>query len=791
MALEDVILRSKAIAPDVSGIWCCAVHPNETEVVVARENGSLVLYGLEYFQNVPHFTQLRHTGGRVGRTITQMAYLDLSGLKGGSAGRFLLASYLSGQIVAYDSETLFPVSVYQRTGGAVWDMAVSGDAVFAALSDGTWHQLQVRLAPSSTGGSASGNRLVPQLELVRIVPGVSGADRALSVAVSPALRMAVGTDDAGNVHAWRLPEAVEEADKAGVSRLRGHQSLWTTRLPKGMALCVAIVGAGGARPVVAVGTSVGDVALLDVQNGDLFNTFSQHRGPVCTLAVDDTASAHDGGGVLYANGWHESLRCYRLHPETGEWYPAEVKRRTHNHEASQLCLLPRHQLLLSASRDGTVLYAPLAGLFEAPAMYVNVSTQQYAYASARDLLMHTRQGRVEVFSIASQGRHWAPLFAHSVSGQFHLSGLWCDPQLRYFVFATDERAVLVHVVWNAGRVGRLEEVCELPAGTGVLDVLFTPTTSSEDNEKEEEEEEEKEKDGVRSSLGSVYVLFDNGVAHVTLAEGYPVIYTAFPLPRTAGEGENGFVSPSASQAVISEGVRPQKLLLQPISEVGNANGGVLLVAGLRGLWRGALSVDGCLGPTDAFALVSSSDVPSFALAPVAAASGDLFSHLACVPRLRPSKGDVKSTTTESEGSSCGTQWIGLSHTEGQYRTLPDYAAQLKKIRKTSRRTFFPRSLPHDVTFVAALPPPSHDSGDAGSSGYSSSSASSDESLAYVAVFSRGVLYVTPHDWRMANRLFVEAAFVMKGGKRVLLIERNMEKSLEALPLCWKVRRFGN
>lgn len=88
-------MRSQVIAPEISGIRCAAINsiPNDinantnyddkklssmqddNELLVARENGSFVLYKMLSFQNIVHFTQIRHTGGRVGVTITKVAYI--------------------------------------------------------------------------------------------------------------------------------------------------------------------------------------------------------------------------------------------------------------------------------------------------------------------------------------------------------------------------------------------------------------------------------------------------------------------------------------------------------------------------------------------------------------------------------------------------------------------------------------------------------------------------------------------------------------------------------------------
>lgn len=722
--LQEIVLRSKVIAPDVSGIACLAVNQAETEVAVALENGSLVLYSVEYFQSIPHFTKLRHTGGRLRRTLTRIAFLDLSLVDGVVPGtvayedrrnRFLVASYLSGQLVIYDSETLFPVSFYQRTGGAVWDFAMEGGRLYTAVSDGSWHQLKVTVASTSQ---------LPQLELERIIPGVSGADRAFSVASSTELQMVVGTDDAGNVHTWRLATASESPTTNSEGRA-AHESMWTTRLPKGMALCATI--APGTRPAVAVGTSMGDVVLLEAATGHIISTFTQHKGPVCTIVCDH--------GVIYASGWHESLRSYRCTAD-GEWHPAEVKRRTHYHEASQLVVLSQRQLILSASRDGTIMYAPLAQLFSAPALYVTVSTQQFAFASRKDVLLHTRLGRVEGFRMDAAQRHWVPLFAHSIHGKFHLRGLWCDADLHYVAFSTDERVVVSRIVYREGSetalvMTRIEELVELPAGCGVLDVLFTRSRSATSTE-------DAAADRSSETGDCAYVLYDDAVVSITLTEGYPQVRTAFPSASSPSSTEGGHAALAATSPLVRRrGIRPMRLVCDRINKEP-----VLFVFGLRGTWQCRLSPDG------------TPDTSSFTMQHLSEA----YRNVQIVPA-------VCSDAVKKAAQLPRPTVTGLSTGEGRYvRDLT-----------TAAPSALSESLPHDTTFVAQLP----------------TAESEGSSPMLLGFFARGIILAESGRWRMAARMAVQAAFVMRDRRHVLVLERNLEKTLEALPLCWKVRRFGN
>lgn len=695
--LGSFLLRSLVIAPDVVGIRCVAVHPSEREMIMVRENGSIVLYAIDDFQNVPHFERIRHTGGRVHRTITRVRYLPCK-------RSLFLASYLSGQLVLYCGETLTPLHVHQRTGGAIWDFCVTGASVYAAMADGSWQLLRVDY-----------DGALPTLTLQRIIPKVSGADRALSVCCSPQCGLAAGTDDAGNVVAWRLPCEEGTDDKtannnknktnshnssvAHATRLSGHETLWTSRLPEGMALCCAFSsGKNTDAPVLAVGTSVGDVVLFDAQHGHVLKRFTHHKGPVSTMV------SH--GGVFYASGWHESLRSYRCGPDN-EWFPAQVKRRTHYHEATELLISQKHQLLFSASRDGTVMYTPLGSLFKSPAMYIPVTTQQFAFAKYKNVLLQTRRGRIEGFRTDARLRQWTPLFAHSIHGKYHLQGLWCDDHLHHVLFATDERAALLRLCWTDGAedalaLHRIDETVALPVGRGVLDCCFV--SHGGDGAGEE---------GGAAPTDSCYVLLDDAILHITLAEGYPVVSTAM---QTENEGD------------LSGGIRPIRLFVDETRSV-------ITVCGLRGHLTCRTAPDGTIDPGS---FVWSRESTRMAEA---------------VPMLRPQTPRTLVALTN------------------ETRYVADFGS--------SSPCRLPTTLPHDVRFIARLP-----------SGTDATS-SKKTNFHFLATFARGLLYVCEHSWRMLHRCTVEAAFVLKGDDRVLVLLRNLEGTLEALPLCWKVRRFGN
>ncbi|RHW73729.1 hypothetical protein DPX39_030015000 [Trypanosoma brucei equiperdum] len=739
--LSNTVLRSLAIAPDVSGIRCVAVHPSEREIVLARENGSLILYAIERFQNVTHFQMLRSTGGRKSRTITRLRYLTRgTGNSKGISTRtapLLLASYLSGQFVVYCGDTLAPLCVHQRTGGAIWDFCITDHTVYAAKADGSWHQLHVEYSSNVAGAAGSRAPTVPVLTLKRIIPKVPGADRAISVCCSRQWGIVAGTDDAGNVVAWRLPrpESTDDRDEETSNQdnrggegntgtagdrpqsLTEHEALWTSRLPEGMALCCTIsTSSKNAAPVVAVGTSVGDVVIFEATRGQAVKTFTHHKGPISSLVSCQEYVSGNQCGVIYASGWHESLRSYRCSVE-GEWRPAEVKRRTHHHETSELALLHRHQIILSASRDATVMYSPTQCLFSAPAMYLHTTCQKLAFAKERNVLLQTRSGRIEGFCTDAALRRWSPLFGYEVKGKFHLQGLWCDDSLGHIVFSTDERVSLLCCRWRNGLEGslalkRIEEVRSLPAKYGIIDCCFVNTKTNK----------------------SCYLLFDDAIVQISLTKAYPVVTTQ--LVQRDGDPDEIDICPT------------RFMWLENRADVGEEEGTnhtKLMVYGRRGWLSCSTAVDGTI------------DTSTFTV------HREVMQMVESVPHLSQSQGRVEHTI------------VALANGER-------YVAGIG----TSQLLQLPRSLPHDTRFVALLPPRRrrNDSGNEVSEGLGSGPR-------FLATFSRGLLWVTRNSWCMLSRCSAEGAFVLRGNKKVLIVVRNLEGTLEVLPPCWRLRRFGN
>lgn len=922
----DYLRTSKVIAPDVSGIRCLAVSPDSRELVCAREDGSLVRYEVHEFQNIVHFTMLRHSGGRRRRTVTRLHYIPhedsfapvctsvsthavmtaaaAAGTNALSQPTIattvtrpfrLLASYLSGQLVVYDAATLFPLYVHPRSGGAIWDFALASPrVVYTALASNAWHELELMWAPQnrtshvidteddmSPGGLDRRRRLTAtgaeeavwqserfRLELRRIVPGVTGAHRALTVTAATEHGFMVGTDDAGHIHAWEHLSTTtminnnnnnndkgeedrkedKDANRSGAAR-----SLWTTRLPTGIALCCAVVAASpsslsasssasavGAAAfassssssvvdvTVAVGTSTGDVVCVGARDGQLRHVFAQHRGPVTTMLVDRSAA------TFYASGWHESLRAYRCRWQASSssaaatlssiapapagalvWYPAEVKRRTHYHEATQLAALglpgsfsassSALQLLLSASRDGTLMYARPADLFARPAMYLPVTTQSFAFARRRNVLLQTRMGRVEAFHPDEAVRHWVPVFAHTLASAFHLRGLWCDAALRYFCVATDERVVLVRVVWEGrgARVRRLEEVLELPAGRGVWDVCFVEAA---------EEEEERSGGGVDRDAAEadesmrVYLLLDDALVlvHPDMAGGCAThIRTPLHAPTCWAPTSTHKPHSSSSSSLDTAALELQRVVY-------DADTATVWVFGRQAVWQCAVSRGDGTPQLDTAHWVTVKHGPfaRVVTVPQLCESSHGAAHSPAEPRPHAHTTGTNTNTEEStkqeRRAASGPCVMGLGQAcqgNSEAHTRRYYGDII-----TETPLALPRTLPQDVQFIAELP--AHVSAEyaavlnpSGSSvgrargkkrpRLASGVLPASASRVFLGRFSKGLIVTTAYEWRMVSRMVVEAAFVMRGGRHVLVLERNLEKTLESLPLCWKVRRFAN
>eukprot|EP00796_Vickermania_ingenoplastis_P013423 gene13423-9234_t len=779
------VCLSKVIAPDYSGIRCFAVHASERELVVARENGSLCRLELRHHWNIPHFVPVRHTGGCRQRTYTSLQYmLDThpsadaeSAADGGSSHRqsLLAATTLSGQIILYNSFELFPVYVHHRTGGAIWGAALAGPGrLLTAMADGSWHQLRL-VCPAPAGSGKI------RLDLAYIVPRIPGADRALSVHASTALRVAAGTDDAGNVAGWRLP--LEDGGARHV------ETLWSATLPKGIGLCCCVCTGGGVgRPVVAVGSSAGEVVLLDANHGHLCAVYAQHRGPIASIVANAAQTA------LFATGWHESLRSYRCDAvELAEWFPAEVKRRTHYHEAMQLMALPQSQLLLSASRDGTLMYAPLHRLFTAPANYVNVTTQQFAVAAEKNVLLHSRYGRVEAFQPDSGMRHWRPLFAYAVHGKYHVSGLWCDAALRAMVVSTDERVIILSLLWKGGegersfralQLRRVEERANLGAGHGVIDCVMLPASALLSQGHSEPPEPAATDDGedaapaaaAHAASTHIYLLKDDGILYATADAGAPQVWTPF----TALVGRELAPLP-----------RVERLHWIPAVDVANQG------HDRRGVVAGHLVASGPDGMVVAPVLLDGS---------LKAGAGRYRANRILrlarpVPIIGP-----------GESLRC---YVGFSPSSQRYICGPGVWDVDAPPAPPSAVWPFPKSiitlpasLPHDVVFFARLPPSCFEalshvfhaatvgthSGDGGAAAEEELTTDSDKKgfqLLLLGHFSRGLILCTERQWRMVKRTSVEAAGILCNGERAVILQRNLEKTLESMPMCWKVRRFGN
>ncbi|CCW63384.1 unnamed protein product [Phytomonas sp. EM1] len=423
------------------------------------------------------------------------------------------------------------------------------------------------------------------------------------------------------------------------------------------------------------------------------------------------------------------------------------------------------------------MYAPFASLFTSPARYVNATTQPFAFARARNVLLQARLGRVEAFRMDTSHRHWIPLFAQNLRGGFHLAGLWCDPRLHFFVFATDARVGVCQLRWRRGAeaalaIRRIEEVLELPAHRGVLDAVFTPPLSQPAGEATEAAEGPADE-------GTLHLLYDDEVVSITLAEGFPVVHTSLdPDPGVEDNGETpGKRRPRGSPA---GGFRPRRLGWG--AGASPAAAGWLFVYGEGGVWRFELTPDG---------------MPRMDSVRLSATAAEIRRVVRVIPTIHREGGDAAGKTTLGEDLV-----VGISPAEGRYvcRSMASLCGEAEGEGKGPHaEVALPASLPHDVVFIAGVRGAEQAEGTTPDAPEKSADQNlsrkdrrpGEEPCRYLGYFSRGLIYAGARDWKMIGRASVEAAFVMKDGRHVLILERNLEKALEMLPMCWKVRRFGN
>eukprot|EP00331_Platyophrya_macrostoma_P003697 CAMPEP_0176427432 /NCGR_PEP_ID=MMETSP0127-20121128/12560_1 /TAXON_ID=938130 /ORGANISM="Platyophrya macrostoma, Strain WH" /LENGTH=819 /DNA_ID=CAMNT_0017808941 /DNA_START=113 /DNA_END=2572 /DNA_ORIENTATION=+ len=701
------VLSSAVIAPDPSGITCVALSRAEDVIAVARTNGSLSLYRLDMHQGVAHSRLIRTLGGREGRTIRRLAYTANDGA--------LLAVYFSGQMVLFCPQTLSPMHVVPRHGGAIFDMCSAssdaGDHFVIASADGSWRQLHVTRNPATSS-------LMFSVDVIQTVPKITGSDRALCVAASTSLKMVVGGDDAGNVVAW--PLTIPSADDAAaLTKLPPPSLLWSSRIPKGfpMVLLVAerpthdacgskrttTTAAASFTPCVYVGTTLGDVVLLSFDSGAVMRRFSQHKGPVCTLTQSKLT------GAVYASGWHESLRSY-VCSDDGEWFPAEVKRRTHYHEASQILVTDKHQLLLSASKDGTIMMSPLATVFSSPAQYVDTCAQSFAFAKQRGILVQSRRDRLEFFRMSATQSYWIPVasLAIQLPCGYHVKGVWCDAALRTVILASDVTVMVMELQWSAAANSTVGGPADAYRIKKVLPRL------------------------TKSVLGTADCAFSDDGKHAYVLAACELLHVSLDV--------EGAVADEGKQRKQRFKKAPEPLVLSTTLMQVFHTATLVPEVGLT-----------LAGPTGAVCF-----------------------------KLHPDDGTILNATepiplTKTSTELVSKQGVALLHSE-RYQNITAAPSSPEGL-------LLPESMPHDVRIVS-----SHSEATEGADGETSSLSSSP---CLFGAFSKGLVRVTDKNWKMIHRGTTVQAFPLEGSNTILSLERNIEGSVEALPSCWKVRRFAN
>ncbi len=399
------VLVTKDIGPAVSGIASMALSSvNQDRLVVARENGSLVLFAVISNKSVDDFLPMAHTGGVDGTSITRVVWA--------SKDKYILAAYFSGQIGQFDSESLLPVSLHPRASAAIWDLTWANAAAYAAGADGQIHCFHLR--PSDD-----------HLEFLRTFPKVSGSTRATCLAANETISILVAGDDQGQLVTWKLP--AEGAVMSGRS-----EQLWQTKIPSGVPLALTTVVS---PKTVVAGTSLNDVVFLDGQSGYVLKIFSSHKGPVVCLC--------EANGVVFASGWHELLKAFRF--DRNEWRPAESKRRTHYHEASALLVSQKSGTFLSASRDGTIMHSRLSKLFAGgSAGYLDVHPK--LSCSVGNVYARAVGKCLELFRFDVQASRVHPWVSYEMKGKFFIRNISFSASGRIIALSTDERIKILQLV---------------------------------------------------------------------------------------------------------------------------------------------------------------------------------------------------------------------------------------------------------------------------------------------------------------------------------------------------------
>ena len=503
------------------------------------------------------------TGGRKALHFTGLIWLY--GKRSGDLEYIAASTLGGQVVIHSVQHNLAPVGLVARSGGAIRAMVKTGKRTFAAAcADGCVRVYYIAesfqtavVAPVAAAGPVT-NVTDPTLPmsvtgvLLRILPKSVDCERTLCIAACPRLDLLTIGDDAAVITGWSLSDCVrkdtttlaalvdEDDNDGGVASGGGlvgrRAAIFSSRLPEqALPLSITLVSV---TATIAVGTSINEVHFLSAVDGSPVQSFMHHKGPVSQVA--------SFGSAVFATGWHDSLRSYDV-PATvgkrrpqlssaatmtmtmrggdvdgpmddsqppqlssdlfvagtaaGAYLPGDARRRTHFHEATSLAVAETTGVLMSASRDGTIMLSrahidskasyvdSFGGRLDAP-VFCSTATHTDSLGSRRAdsdsssvVVAVTRAASLEMFLTASQRPLQAPVDATSkddrlstaivnepllrpmvecnVRGDFYLRGAWLETvggdmgaaskrPLLVCAYATDER-LLIATLWKSSR----------------------------------------------------------------------------------------------------------------------------------------------------------------------------------------------------------------------------------------------------------------------------------------------------------------------------------------------------
>eukprot|EP00659_Diplonema_papillatum_P011884 gene11884-18325_t len=304
------------------GVALLAADRRKERIAVCRVNGSIELWAADSSKR-PYVWRERSTAGKKGVTFRGLAWL--------AKDRRIAAATLGGQILIFDASNLRLVDIVASQGGPIWAMdsePKTGSILAIGCDDA-----RVRFFESTD------DELIWMPKLTTMVrPGV---DRLLCVSFSPGGKKLYYGDSDGAVlcTSWREAKpawntSIATRTQTFVSKATARESPQMQTLP----WCIIEVESS-----VLVGTSTGEIKVLDPHTGLLLQSLRTHKSDIlCLSKVDDT---------VYASGVDNILAT--LNHWDGEWVRSEGRTWAMCDVTAMAPL--DHGILLTGSLDGFII----------------------------------------------------------------------------------------------------------------------------------------------------------------------------------------------------------------------------------------------------------------------------------------------------------------------------------------------------------------------------------------------------------------------------------------------------